>query len=245
MKAHVEQARAASPVRSFFDNVWVLIGLLGLLILGGIWWYKSQQTTPEELFARGEELMQRPAGPAWDEARAKCFEPLLDLDAAQWSPRVAPYLDRINANDVERRLLGNSSRRGAARPDSEPERIVQQALEQRERGNVAVAEEMLAALAALLGDDPEHDYWRRVTQQLLRDLREQPGETGEEEDPYALLTAAMARADALAGQDQSAEARSVWEGVIRLYESDPGAADQVALARQRLMDSADEEQQGR
>ena len=244
MKAHVEQAHAGSPVRSFFDNVWVLIGLLALLIAGGVLWHQSRQVTPEELFARGEALMQRPAGPAWDEARTKCFDTLVELDAEQWSPRVAPHLDRIDAWDVERRLLGNNSRRNRTRPESEPERFLQQALEQRERGQLAAAEETLLALVALLGDDPAHDYWRRVSQQFLRDLRERPREGNDDEDPYALLTAARARADALAKENRTDEARAIWEGVIRLYETDPGAADQVAFARQRLIQSANDTQEG-
>ena len=38
--------------------------------------------------------------------------------------------------------------------------------------HAAAAEQTLVSLAALLGDDPAQDYWRRVTQQFLRDLRE-------------------------------------------------------------------------
>jgi hypothetical protein len=234
MKAHVEQAHAHSPVRSFFDNVWVLIGLLALLILGGVLWHQSRQTTPEELFVRGEELMQRPAGPAWDEARAKCFEPLLELDAAQWSPRVAPYLDRIDANDVERQLLGSRLRRSANPPATEVERILQQALEQRERGNRAAAEQTLVSLEALLGDDPAQDYWRRVTQQLLRDLRDRPQEGEEEGQRNTLLTAALARANAFHKHGELDKARDVWNGIVTLYDADPGATEAVSEARRRL-----------
>jgi serine/threonine-protein kinase len=236
MKAHVEQAHARSPVYSFFDNVWVLIGLLLLLIFGGVMWHQSRQLTPEELFVRGAELMQRNPGPAWDEARAKYFGPLVELDAEEWSSRVAPYIDRIDAFEVERQLIGNSLRRNRTRPESEIERFLQQALEERDRGNAAAAEQTLVSLAALLGDDPAQDYWRRVTQQFLRDLRERPEDGKQEGDRYSLLTAALARAAELQRNGKLKQAREVWESIVRLYDADPGAAEHVALARQRLAD---------
>jgi hypothetical protein len=242
MKAHVEQAHTQSPVRSFFDNVWVLLGLLALLIMGGVLWHQSRQTTPEELFARGEELMQRNPGPAWDEARAKCFAPLVELDAEEWSSRVAPYIDRIDAYEVERRLTGNGFRRGLSRPATEIERFLQQALEQRDRGNTAAAEQTLESLAALLGDDPAQDYWRRVTQQFLRELRAQPQEGDGEADRYALLTAALARADELQKQGDQEQACAVWNGIVRLYDADPGASAAVAEARRKLAEFKSKDQ---
>ncbi len=241
MKAHVEQAHAHSPIYSFFDNVWVLIGLLLLLVLGGVLWHQSRQLTPEELFARGEELMQRNPGPAWDEARAKYFKPLVELDGGEWSSRVAPYIDRIDASEVERRLMGNGLRRNPTRPESEIERFLQQALEERDRGDAAAAEQTLVSLAALLGDDPAQDYWRRVTQQFLRELRERPEQDNNDGEPYALLTAALARAAELEKQGELEQARNVWNSIVRLYDADPGAAEHVAAARRKLAEGTTNE----
>ena len=232
MKRAAALLGACHPAPAF--AVTLLAGLLALLILGGVLWHQSRQETPEELFARGEELMQRNPGPAWDEARTKCFGPLVELNAEEWSPRVAPYLDRIDANEVERRLMGNGLRRGLARPATEIERFLQQALEQRDRGNPAAAEQTLESLAVLLGDDPAQDYWRRVTQQFLRDLRAQPEDGDKESDPYALLTAALARADELQKNGELEQARGVWHSIVRLYDADPGATEAVAAARRKL-----------
>lgn len=238
MKAHVEQEHAAGPVRGLLDNTWVLLGLLALLIAGGFLWNQSRQMSPDELFARGEQLMARPAGPAWDEARLRCFEPLLEQDSETWGPRVAPYLDRIDAADLERRLLGPGLRRNLNKPASEAERILQQALEQRERGNLIAAEQTLTALLVLLGDDPQFDLERRAAQQFLRDLQESKSSAAEDADPHPLLTAALARAAALAAEGKLPDARAVWQGIIDLYSSDPAAAAEVAEARRKLTESA-------
>jgi serine/threonine-protein kinase len=235
LRAHIEQTHAQSPVRSLLDNTWVLLALLALLIVGGVLWSQSRQVSPDNLFARGEELMARPAGDAWERARKECFEPLLELDAAAWEPRVAPFLDQIALYDLEQDVLGPGprSRKADRAPQSEAERFLQRAMQQRRLGDFAGSEQTLEALIAVLGDDSDEARSRALAEKLLADVR---GSRPPHTEQYALLSAALQRADALYAEGKKAEARTIWQAVLRLYDADAGAAAQVARARSRLVE---------
>lgn len=234
MRAQVEAAEHRTPLQSLFDNTWVLVGLLALVILGGIVWHQQRQETPEELFARGESLMQRPRGAAWETARQEAFEPLLALDAETWGPKVRPYLERIEAYQAERELRGPDFRRADAPPKSEIERLLLRALEQRDAGNLAAAEVTLASLATLLESDREHEHWRRVTEQILHDVRALQQQADAAGASYALLKASLARAAAYASEGRTEQARAIWRSALELYHDDPGAAELLDDARREL-----------
>ena len=240
MRAHIQEAHAPTPVQSLLDNTWVLVGLLAALLLGGIFWYQSGQETDEERFARGEAMMQHPRGAAWDEARSSIFEPLLSEDPDRWGPRVQPYLDQVEAYAVERDLLGSDFRRSPGAERTEVERFLQQALEDRNRGNLAAAEQTLLALDTLLADDPQESQWKRVTQEFLRQIREQRDNPETAAEQYALLKESLKRAATLDEQGNQDEAAAIWRSVIDLYDDDPGAATLLDEARRSLEDHTED-----
>ncbi len=237
MRAHIEEAHAPTPVQSLFDNTWVLLALLGLLVLGGIVWYQSGQETDEERFARGALLMQGPRGAAWEEARSSIFEPLLANDPEVWGPRVQPYLDRIAAYDTERDLLGSDFRRSPGVERTEVERFLIEALEQRNRGSLAAAEQTLQSLSTLLAGHPDEQQWRRVTDEFLRQVREQQANPEQASSRYALLEAALARAASMQKEGRTEEAAAIWRSTLDLYDDDPGAASLLEQARRQLEES--------
>ena len=234
MRAHIEEVHAPTPVQSLFDNTWVLIGLFCLLIIGGIAWYQSRQETDAERFARGVEMMQRPRGAAWEEARSGIFEPLLADDPETWGPRVQPYLDQVAAYDVERDLLGSEFRRSPGAERTEVERFLTEALEQRNRGNLAAAKQTLQSLSTLLAGHPDEEQWRRVTDEFLRQIRDQQASPEDAAGRYALLEASLARAAELEQAGRTDEAAAIWRSAIDLYDDDPAAVELLKEARQRL-----------
>ena len=234
MQAHIDRERADSPVGALLDNTWVLVGLLSLLILGGVWWYRSGIESPEDLFARGEELMQRPRGSAWERADEECFAPLLDLDAERWGPKIDPYLDQIAAYEVERKLLGPRLVRSAALRTSEAERFLQQALEALDRGEMESAKSTLESLDLLLQDDEESEQWRRATRQLLKEIDEKKEEPQSTSDQYPMLRSALDRAAELEESGEEEQARKIRKSVVDLYGTDPRAGKMVEEARRLL-----------
>ncbi|REJ91270.1 MAG: serine/threonine protein kinase [Planctomycetota bacterium] len=234
MQAHLDEQRAATPVGSLLDNTWVLVGLLLLLILGGVFWYRSRDESPEELFARGERLMQRSAGSAWEQARRECFLPLIEKDPETWKPRVDGYLDQIAAYAVEREVRGAQSTRTGDSAADEVDRFLQRAFEQQDEGDYAAAEATLTALNVLMESSPRSDQERRAVRHLLREVRAQAEDPPDRTEQYPFLRTSLERAEELqlAGEDE--QALRIWESVLALYGDDPGADGLLHEARRRV-----------
>jgi len=239
MKAEIERVHTPGGVFSVLDNVWVLVGLLALLILGGVLWHRSKHKSPEELFALGEELMQHPAGPAWEEARDEHFAPLLELDEAAWSERVEPYLIQVEAYEIERRLLSPASRVRPREPLTEPERVLQRALRARDEGDYDRAQQILESFIAVLEADGRQDDWPKIARQCLDNvLKRRADDLGED---YDRATAALARAAELREAGDIEAARTIWQSVLTLYDGDSAAEFLCREARQGLQESKSSE----
>jgi serine/threonine-protein kinase len=233
MRAQMEASTARSPLETVLENTWVLIALLALVVIGGIVWHRSKQTTPNELFARGIELMDSTRGAAWDSARTDVFEPLLAMDQEEWGPRVQPYLDRIAAYEAERDLRGTEYRR-APRERSEVERLLLLGLDQRDAGRLAAAERTFEAIDVLLGEAPDQQRWRQINRQFLVDVRDQREAADAAGESYALLKASLGRAAQLQKDGDLPGAEQIWRSALELYHDDPGAAELLNEARRGL-----------
>jgi hypothetical protein len=230
-QAQMEAERSASRVSRLFDNVWFLLGLLVVVIAGGFLLAKWNQPQAESLFERGESLMARPEGPAWETARRDYFLPLLELDEEEWSPRVAPYLRQIELYELKRELLGRDAVGDA--PPAGPEAILRQAMQQRKLGRTAEARETLSALTVLLEGDADRQQLHALAVQLLEEFS-----SSEETSGLDYVRRALKRADELYGRGETAEAVRIWRSVQRLYRDDPDAEELIALARKRELEAA-------
>ncbi|MFG0335228.1 MAG: protein kinase, partial [Maioricimonas sp. JB049] len=231
MRAHVEEVAAGSRWSSLFDNVWILTGLFLLLIVGTFSWYRAQQPDPNVLFERGQMLMQEPMGPAWEKAQRNYFEPLLELDHDQWKPRLQPYLTQLELFDLQQSFTRSRERLLRRKPQNEVERFVVEALQHETEGKWTQADEVLDALMELLGDAPEREPERKFVIELHSRLRE---ERYRDNASFPLVEAALERADVLAAAGESHQARQIWQSVVTLYDTDPGAAPYVEVAAERL-----------
>ncbi|WP_166819776.1 serine/threonine protein kinase [Thalassoroseus pseudoceratinae] len=46
VRRELDDLAGQSPIERFFDNTWVLVGLLVALVAGGIWWFQRKDPTP-------------------------------------------------------------------------------------------------------------------------------------------------------------------------------------------------------
>lgn len=239
MRAHIEEAAAGSRWSSLFDNVWILIGLFLLLVLGTFSWYRSQKPDPQDLYERGQTLMQQPMGPAWEKARQECFEPLLELDSKEWKPQLQPYMTQLDLYDLQQSFARGRERLLRRKPQNEVERFVLEALQHETDGAWTQTDEVLGSLMELLGDDPEREPERKFVTQLHSQLRT---DRYRDHSSFPLVKAALERADTLAEAGNIQEARRIWQSIVTLYDTDPGAAPYVDVAAERLAAEQDAEQ---
>jgi serine/threonine-protein kinase len=233
MRAEFADAAREGFFAALFNNVYVLVALLALVILGGFWWIKPQRQSAEkqrQMFDSGVAILAQSPGPEWLRARSEYFEPLLKADPDRWREPLAPLLEKIKLYEMMR---PPRSKRGLTRtdePKSEPERLLQLALHYRQIGDAARAEQMLAALDAILADDPSRTHLHELTAQLLAETRQQLA--GEDRDQ--LLNTALERAHKLIAEGHVARARQILSGIVELYADDTSAAEFVKQAREAL-----------
>lgn len=236
IRSQIDEARAPqSTLGRMLDNTWVLAALLLLLIGGGWLWSRSRDVSPDQLFARGRELMQRPAGAAWQTARRDYFQPLLELDPQEWEPRVAPYLEEIEIYELTRGFERTASRQKAD-VFTEPQRFIQRALFYWEMGDAAQAIATLNALAVLIEKDPAQAKLAERVREIIEHLQQR---SLPQDERFDLLRASMERLNSLDAAEDAAEVRRLCESIIQLYSNDPDAADFVAEARRILERTAD------
>ncbi len=229
MRAELAEAEGG-VLSSLFNNTYVLVGLLCLVVAGGFWWFRSGSATPQELFDKGAALLENEPGPEWSRARRDYFDKLLEIDPDTWRPRVDPLLKKIELYELSR--PGRSARASKAEPArSEAERLLQLALHYKQIGETARAERMLWALHDLLAGDEEEARLYELTGQLLDELG---GNAAVADNRDRLLSAALDRASNLVEAGLPAEARKIWSGLVELYGDDPTATKFVDEAREAL-----------
>ncbi len=237
MRADLEREKEDRFIGNLFDNLWVLVSLLILLVAVTIWMFRTRAPDPQELYDSGVALMNSDNRADWLKADREMFQPLRELDSELWSSRIAEYEPRIALARVERELKQLSRRVSA--PDaesSEPLRVLERAAAELRRGEVERARAKLTALGTLLASSDNHEAERRVLLEILEQLPPPAPRSPGPED------AAMERAQRLADSGRITEARKIWSAIIMLYSEDPLRTNLVEQARTRLSQSADSSQ---
>lgn len=216
LKAQLEDEQTPNTtLGKLLDNTWVLIGLLVVLIGAGLLFMQLNRPNPDKMFARGEELMQKPEGPAWDNAKRDHFLPLLEMDADTWEPKVEPYLKQIKAYEFKKELLGRSLTK-VKEPASQPEAILRQVVELREQGYIGEARLKLEALIVVLDGNEEFAQYSELAAILLEDLPT----AAENTDRYRFLKSAAVRAEKLVADGNVEEGEAVWKAIQKLIDLD-------------------------
>lgn len=228
-RAQMEAEESNSKLTKLLDNPWVLIALLFLLCGGAYGLSILNQPSQQDLFDRGVELMSRPPGVAWEAAKAEHFEELLELDGERWQPLVAPYLAEIEVYELRKELLGRQLKQTEI-PQSEPEAIIQQAMELRGLGHASIAENRLQTLKTLL--DPKQD--RTLIELLDQLIQEMSEDVATERFEY--LAEALERAETHYEKGEIEKALSIWFSIKKLYDQNPDAKGFVDRAEQRCLE---------
>lgn len=233
VRSELHQQQQESVIGSLFNNTWVLVGMLVLVILGGVWWGQSRQTTPQQMFEKGVALMSSDDFEDWKLARSQYFNPLLNLDRETWEPQVRPYLTEIEVVSNQR----PSVRRGS-KQESEPSRLLNLARDLYSRREYQRAESILRDLHVLLKKSPDEDpKLAGVVEGLLSRWKT---EQEERLSSSVWLDRTLQAAEDALGQKESAEAAELCQAVIRLYGEESLFGSQVGKARELLKRATEE-----
>jgi len=233
-RAEIESQQTHSPLRKFFENTWVLVGILVLLVAGVIVWMQGRVMNPEQRFDKGVALLKNDEENNWATVRDEYFAPLAALKSPEWDEKLAPYMRRIHLDELKAALNKKSLRRGAGKrvgQGSEIERILTLARHKQEDGDVVAAERTLSDLAALLAGNPQYEMEHKLVEESLEDLRKR---RAEQPPDQSFVEAALDRADRRVEEGKREEAVRIWQGIVDLYGNDPRAATLVERARRKL-----------
>ena len=229
MRAELAEGERGA-IATLFNNTYVLVGMLCLVIAGGFWWFRSGADSPQKLFDKGVGLLEQEPGPEWTRARREYFDKLLEIDPETWRDRVAPFVRKIELYELTRPSRATRAQK-AEPPGSEAERLLQLALHYRQIGETARATRILAALHDLLAGDEHETRLRELTGRLLEELGQNPpGDDSRDR----LLESALERASHDAESGDREQARKIWSGILELYSDDPSASKYVEESRAAL-----------
>lgn len=235
VRAEIERPDAKHPLAAALDNTWVLVTALAAIIIGGYFWFQSQSASPQQMFEAGVALMHEPEGASWLKAKEDYFQPLLEIDAAEWHDQVAPYLDEVAAYEFRRQL---SSRRRKTveknHPTYEPMRLLKMAIAYRKLGDLDRARRTLNALAALLQTTTEYESMTQLVNRELRTL-----DTQSSQQKLAFVQSMLKQAERHQQDEQTQAARKVWINLITLYDDDASLADEIGQAKRLLQATGD------
>lgn len=227
------KTNAGTPI---WERSWFLFGGLSLcllLICGYIAWiaWPLSNTT---MLARADQLMASEDATDWVRAKQDYLEPLLDGRKLpkEIEQRANEHMTTISIYTAERRRVNN--RKFNKPPRTEGERLINQALDLAEFGDISAAREKLNSMATLLAGNEEEPYIL-LAEQKLRELQ---GKTTSNSDRAILVQAKLDEAEALHKQGKTKAARDIWKSVVQLYEDDESLKGLASQAKERLESSS-------
>lgn len=226
IRADLLSEKHKSPVGRFFDNTFVLIALLILVVVTGI--YLSRQTEPsaEERLAEAAEIISGSPGRDWIRARDELLLPLSEgEELPQKAAEIRSLIRRVDHYEFSDGLQSSAHTDGTA--ETEIQRLIADAFARYANGAVVESIEQLQAIRDLLTADDE--FLRDFLNETIKSWNEDQRVTGRK----ALLKQIIARAEA-ASDGKSEEAINQLRATISLYGDDVSVAAEVDHCRALL-----------
>jgi serine/threonine-protein kinase len=227
-----ERVRRHRPtsMAGFFDNVYVLLGFLVLLIAAAVWMVQRSRPGDEQLLRSAVSLLDQPAGPGWIKARDEYLLPLLGREAsADQQDLLRGWIQQVDDYEFTRSLQPDR-RRGAAE-DDELQRLIRRAFERQRRGETAAAEKDLAGILVLLPAVRPGGHLEAFLKKTLEDWRQSRTKDGGARFLQQLLGDILKR---YPDGPVDAVARQQLQAALELYENSVAAAEERKQIEQIL-----------
>ncbi|MFM7056849.1 MAG: serine/threonine-protein kinase [Planctomycetota bacterium] len=229
-KTNQTPVRRLTSLTALFDNVYVLVALLGLLITAAVWMVQRSTPGDQQLLQSAAGLLDQPAGPGWIKARDEYLLPLLARQpSADQQELLRSWIQQVDDYEFTRSLQPDR-RRGAAE-DDELQRLIRRAFERQRRGETAIAEKELAAILVLLPTVRPAGHLEPFLRKTLQDWRQSQSQDGGARFLQQLLKTILEQHPT---GPPGETARQQLKAARDLYEDSPAAAEEVRQIEQIL-----------
>lgn len=219
-----------SPVARIFDNTFVLIALLLLVIAAGFYLLQNATPTPMKNFEAASSIMAADATPAWLRAR----DLLLDVQKTKALPEhvddIEHMLHRANQYEFCRSLERTTPINGS--PESEIQRLVRRSFDRFAHGDVAQARQELQAIGVMVENSRHDAYLSEFIQTTLEQWQNDTSISGRHQLLESMLANAKETIDD-APHDMTS-AIQLLTSAVTLYSEDAAVADEVEECRDLL-----------
>ena len=224
-------ARKAKPKlqKPIFEQLWFLATCMALLVAVIAWavWPLGE----EALYDRARELMASDDRDDWQVARRDYLEPLLDrYPDGLYAKEAQAYVDQIEMADAEERM--NVRAMLGRKPASTEERQYVAAKRFERFGDLATAAEEFDRLANKKDVSENGGAFvllaRRDTGRIRREHKDLPRATD-------FLASKLDEADRLDEEGHTADAREIWDSILKLYRGREDVEAMFARAQERFL----------
>ncbi len=218
-----------SPVAKFFDNIFVLITLLALIVMFGFWMSRRNTIDPMDQLTMARSILSNEPSPGWLRARDDLLLPLRDAKSLpDQEAEILSLIEKANQYEFCRSLRANpESSRDAP---SELQRLIRGAFETYSKGDPVASREQLVSILEITRLDPVNNYLTQFLEETLKQWESKPLSTGRED----LLNKLIASVRTQIKEGNLPEARASLKAALRLYADDRTVMPQVAEAAELL-----------
>ncbi len=224
----IEASLKKSPVAKFFDNTFVLITLLGLVIAAGV--YLSKNSTPDPIaeYARAKEILEGKPSVAWLRTRDDIIQPMLRADSLpDRREQLERWVQMADQYEFCRDLKFSTPTDGSS--ESELQRLIARAFDMYSTGQLSEATQQLKAIQHILTD--EDVYLREFLATTLEEWNVDKSVTGRKELIQQVIDNAKSALNASGDPETAAAAL---QSVLVLFGNDLILEEQVNECRQLL-----------
>jgi serine/threonine protein kinase len=226
----VKSSLAKSTVARFFDNTFVLISMLILIIAFGYWMNVRSMVRPGDQLRMARAALQREAGPGWIRVRDEILQPLLEAGTVpEAEVEVRQMIETVNQYDFCRSLKSNPE--SSYDTATELQRLIRRAFEEYDQGDPVSAREQIQALLNVIGRDPSNSYLRMFLESTAKQWDEQPLTTGR----TVLLQTMIRDVEALLQTNRvTSETATSLRSALQLYGDDRSVTTELDQIRKLL-----------
>lgn len=224
IREDMASSRIKSPMAKFFDNTFVLVTLLVMIVLFGFWMNRRNTPDPQDQLKMARSIIENDPSPGWLRARDELLQPLLKSNALPKARgEIANLILRVDQYDFCRSLRADPE--SSKDTSSELQRLIRRTFDTFSNGDPVAAREHLQAVRQIASQDPGNSYLTDFLDKTQERWDQQPLVTGRVELLNNLLEKTRSE---IHGAGELSTTTKALNAALLLYAGDRTVTDQVA-----------------